>query len=179
MNTIGPYRNRQETYPYFSLPFCRGPETTIEHAHETLGEALQGTELQYSGISIRYKVDVQSAPVCSITVTQEVHDRLRDAIIDQYWYQMYLDDLPIWSVVGEVASGNKAYIWTHKKLEIGYNDQRIVRVTLFNSELVPLEVGSQVHFTYSVFWLPSNITFERRYDEYLDYQFFQHRVSVF
>ncbi|TPP57914.1 Transmembrane 9 superfamily member [Fasciola gigantica] len=180
MNTIGPYRNRQETYPFYSLPFCRGPETTIEHAHETLGEALQGTELQYSGISIRYKVDVQSAPVCSITVTQKVRDRLRDAIVDQYWYQMYLDDLPIWSVVGEVANaGNKAYIWTHKKLEIGYNGQRIVRVTLFNSELVPLEVDSQVHFSYSVFWIPSNITFEHRYDEYLDFQFFQHKIHWF
>jgi transmembrane 9 superfamily protein 3 len=26
MNTIGPYHNRQETYTYFSLPFCKGPE---------------------------------------------------------------------------------------------------------------------------------------------------------
>jgi transmembrane 9 superfamily protein 3 len=41
-NTVGPYHNRQETYSYFSLPFCAGPKESIGHYHETLGEALQG-----------------------------------------------------------------------------------------------------------------------------------------
>ena len=41
MNTVGPYHNRQETYSYFSLPFCKGSKQTIGHYHETLGEALQ------------------------------------------------------------------------------------------------------------------------------------------
>lgn len=72
MNTVGPYHNRQETYAYFSLPFCpgkvsihllvetsyftsTGPKETIGHYHETLGEALQGTELEFSGLDIDYK----------------------------------------------------------------------------------------------------------------------------
>ena len=41
MNTVGPYHNRQETYGYFSLPFCRGMKEEISHYHETIGEALQ------------------------------------------------------------------------------------------------------------------------------------------
>lgn len=41
MNTVGPYHNRQETYTYFSLPFCVGKKPTISHYHETLSEALQ------------------------------------------------------------------------------------------------------------------------------------------
>ena len=55
MNTVGPYHNRQETYTYFSLPFCKGPKKEIGHYHETLGEALQGVELEFSGIDIAYK----------------------------------------------------------------------------------------------------------------------------
>jgi len=55
VNTVGPYHNRQETYLYFSLPFCRGPKETISHYHETLGEALQGVELEPSGIPLDYK----------------------------------------------------------------------------------------------------------------------------
>lgn len=55
MNTIGPYSNRQETYTYFSLPFCRGEKTNLEHYHETLGEALLGVELEHSGLDIRFK----------------------------------------------------------------------------------------------------------------------------
>ena len=29
MNTVGPYHNRQETYGYFTLPFCQGPKPSI------------------------------------------------------------------------------------------------------------------------------------------------------
>ena len=55
MNTVGPYHNRQETYAYFSLPFCRGPVKDISHHHETLGEALQGVELEFSGLGVTFK----------------------------------------------------------------------------------------------------------------------------
>lgn len=55
MNTVGPYHNRQETYAYFSLPFCVGSKETISHYHETLSEALQGVELEFSGLDIEFK----------------------------------------------------------------------------------------------------------------------------
>lgn len=55
MNTVGPYHNRQETYAFFSLPFCAGPKEEISHYHETLGEALQGVELEFSGLDIDFK----------------------------------------------------------------------------------------------------------------------------
>lgn len=55
MNTVGPYHNRQETYEYYSLPFCKGDKKTISHYHETLGEALQGVELEFSGLDVIFK----------------------------------------------------------------------------------------------------------------------------
>lgn len=55
MNTVGPYHNRQETYAYFSLPFCAGNKNAINHYHETMSEALQGVELEISGIDIEFK----------------------------------------------------------------------------------------------------------------------------
>lgn len=54
MNTVGPLNNRQETYPYYQLPFCAGPHS-LQHHHETLGEALQGMDLVNSGIPIKFK----------------------------------------------------------------------------------------------------------------------------
>ena len=41
MNTVGPYHNRQETYSFFTLPYCKGPKKAISHHHESLGENLQ------------------------------------------------------------------------------------------------------------------------------------------
>lgn len=55
MNTVGPYHNRQETYSYFSLPFCYGNKKEISHHHETMAEALQGVELEFSGIDIDFQ----------------------------------------------------------------------------------------------------------------------------
>lgn len=55
MSTVGPYHNRQETYSYYSLPFCTGTKNVINHYHETLSEALQGIELKFSGLDIEFK----------------------------------------------------------------------------------------------------------------------------
>lgn len=55
MNTVGPYDNRQETYAYFSLPFCQGTKQSISHEHETLSDALQGVELEFSGYAMDFK----------------------------------------------------------------------------------------------------------------------------
>jgi len=66
MNTVGPYHNRQETYSYFSLPFCPGPKKDISHYHETLSEALQGVELVFSGLDIDFKGVVHYVCFCRI-----------------------------------------------------------------------------------------------------------------
>ena len=55
MNTVGPYHNRQETYSFYLLPYCKGPQHEIGHYHETMAEALQGVELEFSGLEIGYK----------------------------------------------------------------------------------------------------------------------------
>ncbi|KAG0692601.1 Transmembrane 9 superfamily member 3 [Chionoecetes opilio] len=47
MNTVGPYHNRQETYSYFSLPFCVGPKSKISHYHETLGRLCKASNSSF------------------------------------------------------------------------------------------------------------------------------------
>ncbi|VDL65623.1 unnamed protein product [Nippostrongylus brasiliensis] len=63
MNTVGPYSNRQETYAYFSLPFCRGPKESIGHYHETMGESLLGVELDFSGLDIKFRSKLLCYPL--------------------------------------------------------------------------------------------------------------------
>lgn len=136
MNTVGPYHNRQETYNYFSLPFCVGSKESISHYHETLSEALQGVELEISGIDMDFKskppscvpqhplnivfskANVAKTEYCAVQLDEAKYKAFVYAVKNHYWYQMYIDDLPIWGVVGEVKDNN-FYIWTHKKFEIG------------------------------------------------------------
>lgn len=199
MNTVGPYHNRQETYLYFSLPFCNGPKETISHYHETLGEALQGVELEPSGIPIDFKGNnsiechildihvsiycitsigsISTTPYCEVgPLTADKLKAFTYAVKNHYWYQMYLDDLPIWGVVGEIGENNEYYILTHKKFEIGFNGKQIVDVNLTSENKVKLEDGAVISFTYEVSWKSSAVKFEDRFDKYLDPNFFQHRV---
>ncbi|VDN18380.1 unnamed protein product [Gongylonema pulchrum] len=190
MNTIGPYSNRQETYTYFSLPFCRGPKLSIGHYHETLGEALLGVELDYSGIAIQFRENVEKTEVCKKTLSEEEYKQFVYAVQNNYWYQMYLDELPMYGMVGEVDSSTEPptyKLFTHKKLEIGFNgrqvfnffQQQIVDVNVTSDVRVALTPGATILFTYEVVWKASSVEFDRRFEKYLDPTFFQHRIHWF
>jgi len=181
MNTVGPYHNRQETYGYFTLPFCRGMKEEISHYHETIGEALQGTELEFSGLAIEFRVDTAKTTYCQVNLDPGVLKTFLYAVKNHYWYQMYLDDLPIWGIVGEIEEkGQDFYIWTHKKFEIGWNGDQIVDVNLTSEGRTKLHLSTEkLEFTYEVVWKKSDTQFEDRFDKYLDPNFFQHRIHWF
>lgn len=100
------------------------------------------------------------------------------AVKNEYWYQMYIDGLPIWGKVGE-KDNKQYYIYTHKKFDIGYNGKRIIDINLTNEKRELIQVGAKIKFTYEVNWKPSTVKFEDRFDKYLDPNFFQHRVRFF
>ena len=122
---------------------------------------------------------------CQIILTEDKLKAFKYAVRNHYWYQMYLDDLPIWGIVGEMEnSGKDLYMWTHKKFEIGYNTDasdrmHIVDVNLTSEARVKLEAGARIPFTYEVVWKPSEVKFADRFDKYLDPNFFQHRIHWF
>lgn len=45
------------------------------------------------------------------------------------------------------------------------------------TEPVPVESGAKVTFTYAVTWTPTDTKFARRFEKYLDYSFFEHKVG--
>lgn len=57
----------------------------------------------------------------------------KKAVKKHYWYELFMDELPVWGFVGlppeEAKDDQHIYIYTHKSLEINYNGDR-VRVTL-------------------------------------------------
>lgn len=53
---------------------------------------------------------------------------------------------------------------------------QIIHVNLTQENAQALEEGRVLEMTYSVKWVPTNISFARRFDVYLDYPFFEHQV---
>ena len=54
VNKVGPYNNPQETYNYYSLPFCHPSGDDATHKWGGLGEVLGGNELIDSQVDMKF-----------------------------------------------------------------------------------------------------------------------------
>ncbi|XP_031130961.1 transmembrane 9 superfamily member 1 [Ipomoea triloba] len=180
VNKVGPYYNPQETYNYYSLPFCR-PSENAPHRWGGLGEVLGGNELIDSQINIKFQKNVDKGHICELELDETKVRKFKDAIENSYWFEFFMDDLPLWGFVGDLDrnSDNKPVIFTHKSITVKYNKDQIIHVNLSQESPKPLEVGRSLDMTYSVKWTETTISFAHRFDVYLDYPFFEHQIHWF
>ncbi|KAL4558803.1 hypothetical protein LXL04_037005 [Taraxacum kok-saghyz] len=161
VNKVGPYNNPQETYNFYSLPFCHLP-----------GHAAH----KWGGLEI-----VEKTSVCKLELDEPKVMQFKQAIENNYWFELFMDDLPLWGFVGELHdrnTDNKHMLFTHMNITLQYNKDQIIHVNLTQENPKPLEAGRTLDMTYSVKWTETNITFARRFDVYLDYHFFKHQVKL-
>jgi len=187
-NKIGPYHNPQENYDYYDIPFCRPDQgKEIRHKHNSLGVLLEGEDLTDSGIHVQFQSSHQNTVLCSLMITPKTEKVFVEAVKNHYWYQMYIDELPVWGMVGEYmiadsqAGGGKeqGFVYTHREFSISYNGNQIIEVNLTSEKPEPIISGKKLEFTYSVEWKPTKALFKNRYDRYHDYQFFEHQIHWF
>lgn len=185
VNTVGPYHNPQETYPYYSLPFCK-PAHGIETSKRPsgIGEYLEGNELRNSGFKMHFGEDVDRADVCSLLLDADSARQFEAAVDQQYWYELFVDDLPMWGMVGETMRDDtharmERHVFTHRSLSVAHNGPRIIEVNLTSENPVPVEAGRALQFTYSVRWRPTAAPFGSRFNRYLEYDFFEHKIHWF
>jgi len=126
-----------------------------------------------------------------------------------WFYQMYLDDLPVWGMVGEMLPkadkfsltekddlerldhmseledsevGNlHPYVYTKRNLIISYNKDQIVKVDLTSDpkSLELVKKGSEFEFALHVQFESTTEEFHYRFDRYLDHEFFKHPIHWF
>ncbi|CAI0375323.1 unnamed protein product [Linum tenue] len=183
VNKVGPYNNPQETYNYYSLPFCR-PAGNSAHKWGGLGEVLGGNELIDSLLDIKFQKNVDKGSICQLDLDEAKVRQFKDAIENSYWFEFFMDDLPLWGFVGELhpdknSDNGKHVLYTHKTITVKYNKNQIIHVNLTQEGAKPLEAGRSVEMTYSVKWIATNVSFARRFDVYLDYPFFEHQIHWF
>jgi len=187
VNKVGPYHNPQETYEFFKLPFCK-PELgiAIKKKPMSIGEELEGHDLTDSGYDLRFGQDVAPTKLCSQRLDKPSSAAFSSAVAEHYWYQMYLDDLPIWGMVGEIYHGEGAadkdtdkFIFTHRRFTISFNGKNVIEVNLTSENLQPIKPGVQLDFSYSVKWEATDKPFAKRFERYLDNNFFEHQIHWF
>jgi transmembrane 9 superfamily member 3 len=203
LNQVGPYANPQEAYEYYTLPYCAPNTKHHPEAKDTgkwnelkihsLGERLGGHSLRHSGHDVTFDPEGSSkAESCTTKPLTAIEaTRFAKAIQHRWFYQMYLDDLPVWGMVGEMlplsgvatvekkekddlqrldhvsevsdaeASSLKPYVYTSRNLLISYNKDQIVKVDLTSDPKSLVEVKEGATFTFTLF-----VKFERTDEEF-------------
>mmetsp|Transcript_27326 Transcript_27326/g.55847 ORF Transcript_27326/g.55847 Transcript_27326/m.55847 type:complete len:588 (-) Transcript_27326:47-1810(-) len=185
VNKIGPYENPQETYSYYTLPFCKVNPEKWDTRWAGLGETLEGNSLVKSDYIINFKKNIpEPVVVCSSQIDEEALDMFDYAVENHYWYNLVLDELPIWAMVGETrtnssSSVGEVLVYTHKRFSIAHNGDRVIEVNLTNENPMPLTLNSKLAFSYDVSWFETDKKFSHRFNRYLDQDFFEHQIHWF
>ncbi|MBA0698200.1 hypothetical protein Goari_021701, partial [Gossypium aridum] len=113
VNKVGPYNNPQETYNYYSLPFCH-PGTNPAHKWGGLGEVLGGNELIDSQIDIKFLKNVDKSTICQLELDEAKVRQFKDAIENSYWFEFFMGIiLSIWLTLLEHLLSSLLFCFCH------------------------------------------------------------------
>jgi len=205
----GPYHNPSETYPFYSLPLC--PPMPVEQGRiesaSTFGVLLEGDLLVDTGMRLPFKRDHVGGKLCDLKMTEAVAAKLTNVVKEHYWYTWYIDELPVFGMIGEYISEEEmraelaqltadqsqgqgapdastpvtaqAFLYTHRDISISYNGHQVIEVNLTSENPRPIKVGEVLPMTYSISWTPTQMEFEKRFERYLAFDFLETNVHSF
>lgn len=190
VNTVAPFKNPTETYSYFDkLPICHPDK--IEHRRETLGEILEGNRLVDVGYDVHFQENMERTAICTMTLTNDIATKFKEAIDNLYYFQLFVDDLPVGGFVGTVEapedkSAPKAYfLYNFFEFAMQHNKDRIVRANLTNTDIrdayfnIDEYIGREVKFYYAVSWSENTeIDFYHRMEQFAEHPFFNRELEI-
>lgn len=145
---------------------------------ESLGEVLNGDRLSNSLYQFEFPKHKIGETLCQKKLTIDEVVKFRQAIVDEFYFQMYLDDLPFWGFIGRVeagswdvdANGPKYYLFKHVQFDILYNGNQIIEINAIGDPNLAIDITENadvdVTFTYSVIWNTTSTHFENRMNRY-------------
>ena len=185
-NTVGPFNNPTETYPYYSLPFCMGHGKQRRHKQD-LGEVLSGSRKHSTPYELTFMDPVPWRALCEDYLDATQIKALKESVEQDYFFEMFVDELPLWGYLGEVAheefllgqsiQGARVYLYPHLHFSLGYNQNQIVMANVTTDtkrkvDITDTTVGQEIVFSYSVEWLHTpEVKYEHRMQRYADSTF--------
>jgi transmembrane 9 superfamily protein 3 len=153
------------------------------------------------GLGIKFRHNTPPSKAFCTTHLNEHHlIQFQYAIRNGYASRWYIDNLPVFGRVGKIMIHDKEvketelnylhdkgqltyYLFTQFDLSFSYNQNQIIHINLTHSNPVELPKlnsgdGLPITFSYSTQFNPTKITFDNRFDRFLDTEFFEHKVGV-
>ena len=132
---------------------------------------------------LNFREDKKMESLCKKTLSKEDVVTFRDAVKNDYYFQMYYDDLPIWGFVGKVDEHEMKYLlYTHVHFEVLYNDDQVIEVSVATDGQFAVDITDEkeveVEFQYSVRWKETDTTFDKRMEKYSKYSFLPQHLEI-
>lgn len=173
-------------YQYYSLPFCDHAGKQKRHKQD-LGETLSGSRKVTTPYDLTFLDPVPWRSLCEEYLEAKDIKELKTAIENDYFFEMFIDDLPMWGYLGEVIheefllgksiQGARVYLYPHLHFVIGFNNDQIVTANVTTDakrrlDITEVESGQEVSFSFSVEWVHTpEITYDDRMKRYADSTF--------
>ncbi|KAI3511901.1 hypothetical protein L1887_19061 [Cichorium endivia] len=177
-NIVGPLNNPSETYQYYDLPFC-SPDQLIPKK-ETLGEVLNGDRLTNTLYTLNFRQDKFDQILCEKKLQKDDITKFTNAISNEFYFQMYYDNLPLWGftgktedeswITGGTKNGPKYYLFNHVQFDALYNDDQVIEIRAFSDPNYSVDITDKteidIKFTYSISWNSTSIDYNNRMNKY-------------
>ena len=129
---------------------------------------------------LKFQEDKLDQTLCQKKLTIDEVATFKQAVIDDFYFQMYFDDLPFWGFIGKVEeeswrlggneSKTKYYLFNHVQFDVLYNGNQVIEVHAFSDPNHAIDITEavdiNVKFSYSVKWNATSARFQNRMDRY-------------
>jgi len=195
VNSVGPFNNPIEKYKFYSLPFCQEHHETEDlekHQHreggeshkQRLGHNLAGDRRESSPYVVHFDVMIPNRVLCKVKLEPKALDQFKEAILNSYYFEMYVEDLAMWGYVGDIddedlmgdSGAGKTYLFPHHHFKFGINKDKIVSANISTDVRKRVDITDtsqplEVEFTYSVDFYDEGLEWKDRLSKYSDNRF--------
>lgn len=151
-----------------------------------LGESIAGDRRETSPYELSYQDDIEWRLLCKRTLGTKELMKFKEAIHNNYFFEMFIEDLPMWGYIGDFEGedailgemeGSQTYLFPHLHFKIGTNNNQIVSVSVTTErdrrvEITNVHKPTTVQFSYSTEWFEDHeLPWKMRMTRYADSRF--------
>lgn len=102
---------------------------------QRLGESIVGDRRETSPYEISFMDSVDWRLLCKSSLTKDDLVKFKEAIHNSYFFEMFVEDLPMWGYIGDVTDenfvvgeveGSKTFLFPHLHFYLGHHGDQIV-----------------------------------------------------
>ena len=144
-----------------------------------------GDRRESSPYAITFNDSVEYRSLCTVELNPDELTQFKDAIHNSFFFEMYVEDLPMWGYIGDFidediiygeVAGSKTFLFPHLVFKFGVNDNKIVSAKLNTNpdrkvDITDTSKPLEVRFSYSVEFFEDNLDWKDRMTRYADSRF--------